>query len=109
MASKSAFAYIYAFQDALLTKSKTKLVFGFVGVGMSGESSRGKGFGSGRGKGGTKGTPIVWEGSLGPDFFEEPVYQFLLRARVISQKSALSEDTITGRKISQNACMVRTA
>ena len=23
-----------------------------------------------------KGTPIVWEGSLRPDFFEEPVYQF---------------------------------
>ena len=23
-----------------------------------------------------KGTPIVWEGSLGPDLFEEPVYQF---------------------------------
>jgi len=43
---------------------------------MSRGSSREKGFGSGRGKGGTKGTPIVWEGSLGPDFFEEPVYQF---------------------------------
>jgi hypothetical protein len=25
---------------------------------------------------GTKGTLIVWKGSLGPDFFEEPVYQF---------------------------------
>jgi hypothetical protein len=58
---------------------------------------------------GTKGTPIVWEGTLGPDFFEEPVYQFLLRARVISLKSVLSEDTITRKKISQNACMVRTA
>ena len=58
---------------------------------------------------GTKGTPIVWKGSLGPDFFEEPVYQFLLRARVISLKSALSDDTITGRKIGRNACMVRTA
>ena len=23
-----------------------------------------------------KGTPIVWEGSLGPNFFEELVYQF---------------------------------
>ena len=43
---------------------------------MSGGSSRGKGFRSGRGKVGTKGTPIVWEGSLGPNFFEEPVYQF---------------------------------
>ena len=34
MASKPASAYIYAFLDALLTKRKTKLVFGFVGVGM---------------------------------------------------------------------------
>ena len=76
---------------------------------MSGGSSREKGFGSGREKGGTKGTPIVWEGSLEPDFFEELGYQFSPRARVISLKSALSEDTITGRKISQNACMVRTA
>ena len=58
---------------------------------------------------GTKGTPIVREGSLGPDFFKKPVYQFPLRARVISLKSALSEDTITERKIGQNACMVRTA
>ena len=76
---------------------------------MSGGSSRGKGFRSGREKVGTKGTPIVWKGSLGPDFFEEPVYQFPPRARVISLKSALSKDTITGRKIGQNACMVRTA
>ena len=43
---------------------------------MSRESSRGKGFSSGRGKGGTKGTPIVWEGSLDPDFFQESVDQF---------------------------------
>ena len=43
---------------------------------MFGGSSRGKGFGSGRGKGEMKGTPIVWEGSLGSDLFEEPVYQF---------------------------------
>ena len=43
---------------------------------MFGGSSRGKGFGKRRGKGGTKGTPIVWERSLGPDFFEEPVDQF---------------------------------
>jgi hypothetical protein len=55
-----------------------------------------------------KGTPIVWEGFLGPDFFEEPVYHFPPRARVISPKSALSEDTITGKKICQNACMART-
>ena len=60
-------------------------------------------------KRGTKGTPIVWEGSLGPDFFEEPVYQFPPRARVILLKSALSKDMITRRKIGQNACMVKTA
>ena len=45
---------------------------------------------------GTKGIPIVWEGSLGPDFFQEPVDPFL------------SEDTITEKKIGPNACMVRT-
>ena len=58
---------------------------------------------------GTKETPIVWEGSLSPDFFEEPVDQFPPRARVVSPKSALSEDTITKKKIGPNACMVRTA
>ena len=41
---------------------------------MSGGSSRGKGFGSGRGKGGMKRTPIVWDRSLRPDFFEELEY-----------------------------------
>ena len=76
---------------------------------MFGESSRGKGFGSGRGKGGTKGTPIVWEGSRGPNFFEELVDQFPPRARVISLKSTLLDDTITEKKIGPNACMVRTA
>ena len=50
----------------------------------------------------------MWEGSIGPDLFEEPVYRFPPRARMISLKSALLEDTITGRKIGQNACMVRT-
>ena len=51
--------------DALLLTSQ--LVFSFVAVPISGGSSRG------RGKG--KGTPIVWEGSLGPDFFEEALYE----------------------------------
>jgi hypothetical protein len=59
---------------------------------MSGGSSRGKGLGSGRGKWGMKGTPIVWEGSLGLDFFDEPVYHFPPGARVISLKSVLSKD-----------------
>ena len=51
----------------------------------------------------------MWEGSLGPDFYEEPVDQFSPRVRVISPKSALSEDTIIEKKIGPNACMVRTA
>ena len=64
-ATKPAFAYIYAMLDALLLTFQ--LVFSFVAVPMSGGSSRG------RGKG--KGTTIVWEGSLGPDFFEEALYE----------------------------------
>jgi hypothetical protein len=44
-------------------------------------SSKGKGLASGRGKGGTKGSPIVWEGSLGPDDFEEPDYQFPIKSK----------------------------
>ena len=110
MASKLASAYTYAFQDALLTKSKTKLVFGFVGVGMSGESSRGKGFGSGRGRGGgRRELPLCRRGLLGLISLRNQCISFPPRARVISLKSALSEDTITERKIDQNACMVRTA
>ena len=42
----------------------------------SGGCSSGKGFGGGRGKGVRKGPPIVWEGSLGPDSFEEPIEEF---------------------------------
>ena len=76
---------------------------------MSGGSSRGKGFGNGRGKVGTKGTPIVWEGSLGLISLRNQCISFPPRAGVISLKSALLDDTIIGRKIDQNACMVRTA
>ena len=44
--------------------------------------------------------PLCGKGLLGLIFFEEPVYQFPPpRVRVISLKSALLEDTITGRKI----------
>ena len=53
--------------DALLLTSQ--LVFSFITVSMSGGSSRG------REKG--KGTTIVWEGSLSPDFFEEALYERL--------------------------------
>ena len=51
--------------DALLLTSQ--LVFSFFAVPMFRGSSRG------RGKG--KGTTIMWEGSLGPDFFEEALYE----------------------------------
>ena len=51
--------------DALLLTSQ--LVFSFVAVPMSGGSSRR------REKG--KGTTIVWKESLGPDFFEEALYE----------------------------------
>jgi len=37
--------------------------------------------GSSRGKGGRKGTPIAWEGSLGPDFFDEDVYEFPVESK----------------------------
>jgi hypothetical protein len=49
----------------------------------------------------------VWERSLGPDDFDEPVIIFRHRAIVISPKIALSEDTITGKKIGQNVGTVR--
>jgi len=60
------FAYIYISLEATLDKN-------FAGVVMaSGGSSSGKGFGFGRGRGGgRKGPPIVWEGSIGPEFFFE--------------------------------------
>ena len=47
----------------------------------SGGSSSGKGFGGGRGKGVRKGPSIVWEGSLGPDSFEEPIEEFPLERK----------------------------
>ena len=75
---------------------------------MSRGSSRGKGLGSSRGKGGRRELPLCGRGSLGSDFFEEPVYHFPPRVRVISPKSVPSEDTITGKKIGQNTSMVRT-
>jgi hypothetical protein len=45
-----------------------------------GSSSR-KGVGRRRGKGEKKGDPIVWEGSLGPDFYDEPLFEFPLESK----------------------------
>jgi hypothetical protein len=65
--------------DALLLTSQ--IVLPFVAVPMSGGSSRG------RGKG--KGTPIMWEGYLGPDFFEEALYErFLVESKSDFTKEA---------------------
>ena len=77
---------------------------------MSGESSSGKSFGTWIENGRRKGPPIVWEASLGPNFFfKKRCMSFQLRVRVISPMSLLSEDMITPKKIGQNACIVRTA
>jgi hypothetical protein len=46
-----------------------------------GGSSSEKGVGSGRGKGWKKGDLIVWEGSLGPDFYDELVFEFSLESK----------------------------
>ena len=46
-----------------------------------GGSSSGKCVGKGRGKGGSKGPPILWDGSLGPDFFDEPLDEFPLESK----------------------------
>ena len=55
-------------------------MFALVVVAMSGGSSKGKGVGASRGKEGRKGkgTLFTYEGSLGPDFWEEAINQFLL-------------------------------
>ena len=109
MASKPVFAYIYAFYDALLTKRKTKLVFGFVGVEMSRGHLEERVSGVGEERGGRRELPLCGRGPLGMISLKNQCISFPPRARVISLKSAISEDTITGRKIGQNACMVRTA
>ena len=48
---------------------------------MPGGSSSRKGFGAGRGKGVRKGPPIVWEGSVGPEIYPEPVYEFPIQSK----------------------------
>jgi hypothetical protein len=51
-----------------------------------------------------KGPLIVWEGSLGPDSFEEPIEQFPLEST--SPVRDLLDHTTTTRKIGQNAATV---
>ena len=48
---------------------------------MSGGLSSRKGFGAGRGKVARKGLPIVWEGSVGPEIYPEPVYEFPVESK----------------------------
>jgi len=51
--------------------------------------SRGSSRGKGKGKSGTKGTPFLWEGSLGPEDFEEAVYdRFPLESKYDFTKEA---------------------
>ena len=51
-------------------------------VDMSGGSSTAKGFSHGSRKGGRKGPPIVWDGpTVGPEFFGEDVYEFLVECK----------------------------
>jgi len=76
---------------------------------MSGGSSRGKGLGNGRGKGERRELPLCGRGLLALISLRKQCIIFPPRVRVISPKSVPSEDTITGKKIGQNACMVRTA
>ena len=38
----------------------------------------------GRGKAGRKGPPIVWKGSIGPDFFPEAVFEFPVKRDFIN-------------------------
>ena len=65
--------------DALLLTSQ--LVFSFIAIPMFGGPSRG------REKG--KGTSIMWEGSLGSDFFEEALYErFLVESKSDFTKEA---------------------
>jgi hypothetical protein len=68
---------MYTLLDVLFLTSKIR----DTAVRMSGGSSSGKGFGTGRGKGGRKGPPIVWEGSVGPEFYSEAVYEFSVESK----------------------------
>jgi hypothetical protein len=44
----------------------------------------------------------VWEGSLGPNFFEKAVYEFPVKSNSDLPPRILSEDTIAGEKVGQN-------
>ena len=60
-------------------------------------------------KGERKGPPNVWQGSLGPDEFEEAVYEFPMQGKSDFTHENPLEDMVTGEKIGQNAATVRTA
>jgi hypothetical protein len=48
---------------------------------MSSGSSRGKGVGNERRKDGGKLPPMCFDGSLGPDFFEDAVFNFPVQSK----------------------------
>jgi hypothetical protein len=74
---------------------------------MSRRLSRGKGVASGRGKGVRREVPLCGRGLLVLMTLMNQFIIFCQRAIVISPKIALSEDTITGKKIGQNVGTVR--
>jgi hypothetical protein len=54
-----------------------------------------------------KGPPIVWEGSLGPDSFEEPIEQFSLESKSDFTRERPLRSYDNARKIGQNAATLR--
>lgn len=86
--TKPTYTYIYALLDPLiLTKKNHK----DTQVSMFGGSFSRKGFNSGGGKGDKKGPPIEWEGSLGPDYFREAVFEFLVESSDFTNENSLRE------------------
>jgi hypothetical protein len=76
---------------------------------MYGGSSKGKGLASGRGKGERREVPLCGRGRLVLMTLRNHFINFRSRARVILPKIALSDDTITGKKIGQNVGTMRIA
>ena len=76
---------------------------------MASGSSRGKGAVNERRKDGGKLTPMCFDGPLGPDFFEEAVFNFPVQSKKDFNKEVRLRSTIIGEKIGRSACMVRIA